>query len=59
MNTENPTQIEKSPKTYQLKRMDRGGYWYGRSLVMQASSRDGNAPTYRDTITGFRLVRNK
>jgi formylglycine-generating enzyme required for sulfatase activity len=59
MNTENPTQIKKSPRTYRLLRGARGGIWYDIPTFLQASYRHYDAPATPFARMGFRLVRNK
>jgi formylglycine-generating enzyme required for sulfatase activity len=59
MNTQNPTQIEKSYRWDRLERVNRGRNWDYYTSINGPARRSGGTPTYRYSTTGFRLVRNK
>jgi formylglycine-generating enzyme required for sulfatase activity len=60
MKAENPTQIKKSKRLFNLYRMYRGGNWRSYPYILRASHRISyDMPSGRYYNVGFRLVRNK
>lgn len=58
MNTQNPTQLEKSKIYWRMNRVSRGGFWIQYPLSIRIWYRYENTPSIRYGL-GFRLVRNK